>query len=248
MRSTAEVFSGAVLAVLLLGPSAAPAQAAEDWDFTPGEYGSLQGQGGDLELAGDSAWVPDKLKSNLLKTLKFALDPKRKPPVTAGVSVKDFYHGHIACPKPCPKATVTALSAFRKAQEAREGAALGGEWFDDVTRANLERYGQALNEGEEAAGRLLQSLLKDDCKVIYHTYEYSAPKGMKTNDKRRNIKTPIGPGPPAGFVPPKVSASSWTQNYCPILQFAFLVDQNGKVHVTLGSTRELSAVTGSPMN
>jgi hypothetical protein len=33
-----------------------------------------------------------------------------------------------------------------------------------------------------------------------------------------------------------------------VLQFAFLVDETGVVHVTTGTTPNLSRVTGTPMN
>jgi hypothetical protein len=101
---------------------------------------------------------------------------------------------------------------------------------------------------QAAAGKLLKDCLKAGCGVVYHTYEYNAPAGMKFGDPRRNIYTPNGAGgKPQGFTPPdENNASSYMQNYCVVLQFAFLIDSSGKIHVTTGTVGELSAITGVP--
>ena len=72
---------------------------------------------------------------------------------------------------------------------------------------------------------------------------------MKDGSPIRNIRTPIG-GTPAGYDPSgtEKSADQWEDEYDEVLQFAFLVDQAGIVHVTVGTTVNLSRVTGTPLN
>ena len=72
---------------------------------------------------------------------------------------------------------------------------------------------------------------------------------MDSGSPIRNIMTPIG-GSPAGYDPSGAGkdANQYTDKNVPILQFAFLVDETGVIHVTTGSFRELSRVTGSPIN
>ena len=71
---------------------------------------------------------------------------------------------------------------------------------------------------------------------------------MKPCDPTRNIKTDID-GTPAGYSPPDIeNASSYADEFRDVLQFAFLVDENGVIHVTVGTTYNLSRVTGTPLS
>jgi hypothetical protein len=221
--------------------------AADDWTFTPGEYGTLTGGGGDLTLHADSDWVPPAIRDNLLKTLKTLLDPKRDPPSTAGVSVRDLYHGHIVCPRPCPEELVAAISALAKADDVDDAAALGGESWGPVTAGNLERFVEAKRRSEARTRELVSKFFREDCAIIYHTYEYNMPDGMTVGDPRRNILTPFD-GDPRGFIPPDgKDPVSYTRKYCTLAQIVFLVDETGQVHVTTGTVADLSKVVGSPL-
>ena len=224
-------------------------QRKEDWNFTPADYAALVKQGKELRFAADSAWFPEPLQQNLLATLKFALTSK-KPVRTAGVSVKDFYHGHFVVPK--AKATADLrdkVSAFDTKTQAIQGKALGGEWFNHVTKENLAAYTKAMQETEQLATALLAEALKiDGAAVHYHTFENS---GWKSNfgSATRNILTPIG-GAPAGYDPSGTGkdANAFRDKYQEVLQFAFLVDETGVVHVTVGTVPNLSRVTGTPLD
>jgi hypothetical protein len=224
-------------------------QRKEDWDFTPADYSALQKGKKELTFGADSAWFPKALQDNLLATLKFTLT-STKPVRTAGVNVKDFYHGHFVVPKGKKTPDMQAKGAeFVKKSEQLQGAALGGNYFDPITQANLPAYTKAMQATETAATPILQDALKiKGAAVIYHTYEVTGPS-MKPGSPTRNIRTPIG-GSPAGYDPSgtEKSANQYSDEYSTILQFAFLVDEAGVIHVTVGTTSNLSRVTGTPMD
>lgn len=224
-------------------------QRKEDWDFTPADYAALTKQKKELRFGADSAWFPKALQENLLTTLKFVLT-STKPVRTAGVNVKDFYHGHFVVPKGTLTADLAkAISEHRTKSEALKAKALGGNWFDPVTKENLPAYTKAMQETEKLATPLLEAALKiKGAAVIYHTFESGSP-GMKFGSPTRNIRTPIG-GTPAGYDPSgtEKSANQYLDEYSAVLQFAFLIDEAGVVHVTVGTTSNLSRVTGTPLD
>jgi hypothetical protein len=53
-------------------------------------------------------------------------------------------------------------------------------------------------------------------------------------------------GTPEDYAPPGGNSGYLKENHH-ILQFAFLVDDEGRVHVTVGTTKQLSKVSGSPL-
>lgn len=224
-------------------------QKKEDWDFTPADYKALQKARKELTFGADSAWFPKALQDNLLATLKFTLT-STKPARTAGVNVKDFYHGHFVVPKgKKPPDMDTKRAEFTRKSEELQGKALGGHYFDKITGTNLPAYTKAMQATESAATPILQEALKiKGAAVIYHTYELTGPS-MQPGSPTRNIRTPIG-GSPAGYDPSgtEKSANQYADEYSTILQFAFLVDETGVIHVTVGTTFNLSRVTGTPMN
>jgi hypothetical protein len=228
--------------------SQAALQRKEDWNFTPADYAALVKQGKELRFAADSGWLPEPLQQNLLTTLKFALTSKN-PARTAGVNLKDFYHGHFVVPKAKASEDLkTKASAFERKSEAIQGKALGGEWFDPVTKENLAAYVKAMQETEQVAIPLLTEALKiAGAAVHYHTFELSGPK-LKPGSATRNILTPIG-GAPTGYDPSGTGkdANAFRDEYHEVLQFAFLVDETGVIHVTVGTTMNLSRVTGTPI-
>lgn len=220
-------------------------QKKEDWDFSAADYEALKKKKKDLRFGGDSAWVPKKLKDNILATLKFALTAT-KPARTGGINVLDFYHGHLAVPiKSVTTKLDTSISNFNTASDDLEQKATGG---GDVTTKNLGKFSKAMVAIEKLATPLVNEALKiKGATCIYHTYEWSGPSGMKVGDPTRNIKTDID-GSPAGYSPPDIDdASSYANDFRPVLQFAFLVDENGVIHVTFGTTSNLSRVTGTPL-
>src|SRR5438105_3323527 len=103
----------------------AVAQRKEDWDFTPADYAALVKGKKELRFDADSAWFPKALQENLLTTLKFTLT-STKPARTAGVNVKDFYHGHFVVPRGKMSGLSTKTSEFETKSEALQGKALGG--------------------------------------------------------------------------------------------------------------------------
>ncbi len=223
-------------------------QKKEDWDFTPADYAALVKEKKDLRFAPDSAWFPKALQENLLTTLKVALT-STKPARTAGLNVKDFYHGHFVIPKGTMKPGLrTKISEFGTKSEELQGKALGGDYFDDITKEKLPAYTKAMQETEKLATPILDEALKiKGAAVIYHTYEMSGPQ-MQPGSPTRNIRTLIG-GTPAGYDPSgkERSANQYMDEYNSVLQFAFLVDETGVIHVTVGTTSNLSRVTGTPL-
>ncbi len=221
----------------------------EDWNFTPAEYDALVKGQGQLQMAVDSGWFPPKLQANLLALLNHVLDPKLAPSSTAGVNVKDLYHGHVALPKrtAIPADLRKKMDAF-EAVEKKVNQDVFGKDFPDVSAANIAKYKEATEkELLPAAKEMLDELLKvKGAVVIYHSFELSGPQ-MKVGDPRRNIRVPLDTNKPEHFKPPdENNASSWMREFTPILDFSFLVDVSGKVHVRTGSTSELSTVTGKP--
>ena len=71
---------------------------------------------------------------------------------------------------------------------------------------------------------------------------------MSVGDLRRNIRLGLHETEPKHFNPPDPNnASSIEQDYDYILQFAFLIDRNGQIHVTVGSREQLSIIIGHPV-
>jgi len=234
-------------------PTPAPATTAApvgDWDFTPADYGALKKGGGALSFAPGSEWFPEPLRKNLLATLVKLLDPKLSPTATAGVNVKDFYHGHVLVPVgKFPAGHFKANETYNKELDSRVGKALGGQTFDPVTAGNLEAFRQALKEVQPFATKVLTPVLTmPGAVVLYHTFELSGPR-MQPGDPRRNWMTPLDTNTPAGYSPPDPdNASSYGRDYNHIFQFAFLIDDQGRIHLQPGSTKQLRAVTGEPGN
>jgi hypothetical protein len=223
-------------------------QRKEDWDFTPKEHAALVKRKKDLSFGADSAWFPKALQDNLLATLQFALTAK-EPARTAGVNVRDFYHGHFGIPKGKMTAELTkALAEFKTTSEELQAEARGGD-SKPVTKGNLAAYTKAMQATEKLATPILEAALKiEGAAVVYHTFE-SGGRGLKDGSPIRNIRTLIG-GTPAGYDPSgtEKSAAQWEDEYDEVLQFAFLADQAGVVHVTVGTTINLSRVTGTPLD
>jgi hypothetical protein len=223
-------------------------QKKEDWDFTPDDYKALVKKKKDLKFGPDSAWFPKALQNNLLTTIKFVLT-STKPVRTAGINVKDFYHGHFVIPNNKLTKTLRGKTRdFETKSEQLQGKALGGDWFDPVTKSNLPAFTKAMQKTEKLATPLLEEALKiKGAAGFYHTFEISGPP-MKPGSPIRNIMTPIG-GTPSGYDPSGVekSANQFRDKYFEILQFAFLVDETGVIHVTTWTTSNLSRVTGTPM-
>ena len=232
--------------VIQQGNSVPFVQKKDDWDFTPADYDALKKKKKELRFGADSAWVPQKLKDNILATLKFALTAT-KPARTGGISVLDFYHGHLAVPVTSVTTKLeTSITKFNTASEGLEQKAKGE---GDVTKKNLGKFSKAMVAIEKLATPLVNEAIKiKGATVIYHTYEWSGPSEMKPGDPTRNIKTDID-GTPAGYSPPDIdNASSYAEEFHDVLQFAFLVDENGVIHVTVGTTYNLSRVTGTPLS
>jgi hypothetical protein len=228
-----------------------PSPVAEDWNFTPAEYAALVKGHGQLQMAVDSGWFPPQLQANLLALLNYVLDPNLTPSSTSGVNVKDLYHGHVALPKatPIPPDLRTKMNAF-EAAETKVNQDVFGKDYPDVTAANVAKYAEAtVRDLLPAAKAVLEQLLKvNGAVVVYHSFEDASTRpGMKVGDPRRNIMVPLDTNKPVHFTPPdENNASTWMRNYTEILQFSFLVDAGGKVHVRTGSTSQLSTVTGKP--
>jgi hypothetical protein len=214
--------------------------------LTPAKYETLKNAGRSLTFGSDSSWFPKPLQDNLKRTLDMVLTSKN-PACTEGVNVRDFYHGHVIIPRnkttPAFHATIREFNAKTEELEAK---ALGGHDYDPVTKENIKAFAEAVQQTEQRATPLLNEALKvDGAAVLYHTFESNTPTGMMPGSSTRNILTPIV-GSPRGYKGSESSADQYLNQYCHVLQFAFLVDEKGVVHVTVGSTKHLSRVTGRP--
>ncbi len=220
----------------------------EDWNFTPSDFAKLVEAKKKLKMASDSTWVAQKLQDNIIATLNHLLDPNLTPSATTGVSVEDLYHGHLALPKSATFAPALreAKKEFEAEEEKVEKDVLGGTTLD-VPAAKVPAYTKAMKE------RLLPKLavvFNEAAKVtgavvIYHTFEHNMPAGMKVGDPRRNWKTPLDTNVPEPYSPPDINnASSWMREFSNVIQFSFLVDREGGIHVRTGSDFILSTVTG----
>jgi hypothetical protein len=224
----------------------ATVQKKEDWDFTPADYKALLKGKKELRFGPDSAWLPKALQDNLLTTLKFTLT-STKPVRTEGVNVNDFYHGHFVVPKGKMASLSKMRTEFRAKSDELQAKALGGSSADLVTTGNLAAYTKALQETEKLATPLIEEALKiEGAAVIYHTFEVSDARRMNLGSPTRNIRTIIG-GTPEGYDPSgkEVSADQYTNEYYLVLEFGFLVDETGVIHVTAGTN--LSGITGTPL-
>ena len=221
-----------------------------DWNFTPEDYGKLVQKGGDLGYDADSDWLPQELKDNLKITLKQVLDPKTNKRNTAGVNTKDFYHGHVVCPKPCGDECKAARKEYKAANKT---ATESIDKLGKITKDNVDKLKEAVAAEAKAATAALKNCLKSGCGVVYHTYEVKRPPELKDkpNDPRTNLFTPNGGTKAEEFTAPTKSDGSsfedennYQNKYCLLLQFAFLIDKNGKIHVVPGTFDRLPAVTG----
>ncbi|MCM0607012.1 MAG: hypothetical protein KA715_13055 [Xanthomonadaceae bacterium] len=121
-----------------------------------------------------------------------------------------------------------------------------------MTEENLKQYTEAVVETEsyysEIAKRVLSEKLCEKMVVIYHTFEASGPSRLMPGDARRNFIVPFGKAPIHFQTRDINSASGWEEDHTEVFQFSFLIDENGVVHASTGSTSELSRVTGRPEN
>jgi hypothetical protein len=239
------------LAHVVQGRGDVPAiiQRKEDWDFTPADYAELRKKKGDLKIAADSSFVPAKLQENILATLRYTLDRKRKPAATAGVNLYDFYHGHLAVPNNKTGLTVDAIEARSKYKKefTRQTVKTLGDEYAKVTTKNLPAYTKGITATLPLLGKAMEEGVKiPGAAVMYHTYESTAADlGIDPKDPRRNYLTPFDSNQPKPYKVPK-GKSDWNDEYINYLEFTFLVDQKGEVHVRPGTIAPLSTVIGEP--
>ena len=228
----------------------------ETWDYTPANFAALKKSKGDLKLAADSSWVPAKLQENLLKTLRYVLDAKRSPSATEGINPMDFYHGHLIVPDNKTGLTIDAIEArktYKKEWDKQTAATLGGD-YAKVTDKNVGAYTKGIKSVLPLLGTAMEEVMKiKGAAVMYHTFELTNPsdlakknKWIQPNDPRRNFLTPFDTNTPQPFKLPK-GQHDYMDKYVHYLEFTFLADQNGEVHVRPGGRDPLSTITGAPI-
>lgn len=224
----------------------------EDWNFTPKDYAALKKAKGDLKMAADSSWVPAKLQENILNTLRYTLDAKRSPSATEGINVNDFYHGHLVIPNTgnFNVDASEARSKYKKELAKQTTKALGGE-YEAVTSKNIGAYTKGVKATLPLLGKAMEEFIKlKGAAVMYHTFELTVPsdlaakkQGLDPSDPRRHYLTPLDTNTPKQYKLPKGS-DSYLDHYTHYLEFTFLVDENGEVHVRPGGRDPLSTITG----
>ncbi|HZE70841.1 MAG TPA: DUF4157 domain-containing protein [Pyrinomonadaceae bacterium] len=229
----------------------------DDWDFTPADFQALTTKKGKLKVSSDSSWFPKPFQDNLIATLGALLDPKRNPSATEGVNVRDFYHGHVVLPGKTyptfPSAVTEKRDTYNKKKKELYEKALGSE-RGDVTAENLGKYTEAVKATLPLAGEVLKEVAKlKGAAVIYHTFEAVTPKELlakgeklAAGDVRRNHITPLDTNKPVPYSTANSDSAYFSPEYFTVLQFSFLVDAKGEVHIRTNSTDELSTVTGKP--
>jgi hypothetical protein len=223
----------------------------EDWNFTPADYTALKKRKRDLRLAADSSFVPRALCVNILNTLRYALDEKLSPAATEGINDVDFYHGHLAVPNTKKGLSIDlqeARTRHRREFEKRTIETLGGE-YDPVTPKNVAAYTASMKTNVlPLLGKAMEEWVKfPGAAVMYHSYETTAlKKGIAADDPRRNMLTPLDTNTPQPYSVPK-GMTSWTDQYISYMEFTFLVDQQGEVHVRSSTRDSMSTITGAPV-
>jgi len=231
------------------------------WNFTPSDFGKLQGAGKDLTIAKDSSWFPSKLQDNLLNTLRFLLGPKISPSGTEGVNVLDFFHGHLVVAKkdllmdwegkerPPEQATKHA-EEFEKQEKSAAAKTLGGKLTETkygphltfggkypLTARNLPAFTTAIEKLLPAFGNVLEEGAKvPGAAVMYHTFELTPPSDLAAKGQKLDNENPR-----RHYVTPldtnsprqytPPSGGNYEKEYVIIAPFSFLVDTNGAVHV-----------------
>jgi Domain of unknown function (DUF4157) len=194
-------------------------QAAEDWNFTRGDYAKVTGTGQKkLTVASDSSWFPAKLQQNLLSTLDFVFGPTISPPATEGVNATDFFHGHLVIKKdPATAAQTTTAAAQGDKVDAdlktKRTAALGKEVkFENVGPApnfpitsgypfvrdatssaeqKVAAYKGAVENVEPSLGKVMEDAAKiPGAAVMYHTFEFSQPSDLALMGQKIDPNSP----------------------------------------------------------
>jgi hypothetical protein len=233
---------------------------ADDWDFTPDDYAQLSAGKKKLRVSSDSSWFPEPFQANVLATLNYLLGPTEGERGTYGVNVRDFYHGHVCIKKEkleqegFPPTNVTDKIGTYHGYKTSAEATIGG-LTGRVTEQNLPAYTQAVQRSLPAAGDALNEAAKvKNVGIVYHTFEEKEHRPeMRSGDPRRNYWTPNDTNTPEGFTTPDPDfAPSYSIGpkapFIHVFEFGFLVDRNGEVHIRPGSLRELSTVTGKPLD
>ena len=246
------------LAHVVQNDGAAPdaIRCKEDWNFTPKDFATLKKSKKDLKMASDSSWVPAKLQENILNTLRYTLDAKRSPSATEGINIDDFYHGHLVVPdndKGLSIDATDARSAFQKELAKQTTKALGGE-YENVTMKNLGAYTKGIKATLPLLGKAMEEVMKiKGAAVMYHTFELTVPsdlaakkQGLDPSDPRRHYITPFDTNTPKPYKLPKGS-DGYLDHYIHYLEFTFLVDENGEVHVRPGGRDSTTTITGKSL-
>jgi hypothetical protein len=126
------------------------------------------------------------------------------------------------------------------------------------TRAEVARYAAEIKALESSFTDVLNETIQiPGAAVVYHTFEYNQPTDLKaasqrldSESPRRQYVTPLDTNTPAPFGSP---SRNYKNEYPPVLDFSFLVDGDGAVHVrpfdsgppsSGNTTNELSTITG----
>ncbi|MBI4404673.1 MAG: hypothetical protein HY537_10950 [Deltaproteobacteria bacterium] len=239
--------------ILILLGFAFFAQAKTSWNFTPSDYSDLMKQNKKLTFHEDSYWFPEVYARTLLEVLHWSLTTK--PEVTWGINVNDFYHGHVLCKKPLDsdieKNERNIFSRLYERSRKTLYDAVDGK-SEEEYQTHFAHYLSIMNEIEMRAGDFLTKLHSTgkciDERLLFHSFERVGPAGMKPGDSLRNFMAFPNATTPIPYTPPDIeNADSYQQEYVNVVQFFFLVDETGQLHVTVGFPQDLSKIVGFPV-
>ncbi len=226
----------------------------EPWNYTPAQYKENIKKGIYLTFSEDSYWFPELLRQDFLSTLEYILSEEDGIIRTRGVNMEDFNHCHILCSGKCTNELENITLNFERNFRMERSLAMGGggKYDESFTRANLYGANLVIVKYEKIAANIINYLINSNkCNrpaILCHTFEENTPKEMRYGDPRRNIITFLGEKP-NGYSPPDIDyASSYTQEFCHVLQIPFLIDSNGKIHITVGVDTNVNRFTGRIMN
>jgi hypothetical protein len=203
-------------------------------NFTWADLKRLKGK---LVMAADSAWVPSVIGDNIIRIIKYVLDPRNAKdglPLCQGINIQDLYHAHISTP--------TGTKKPEEFETKRKN-------FDPKYDAELEKIAPYLSgtaniptPAERQAIRQLDANSLPDFKalvelvvqnfpragMIYHPYEEFMPAGMTTGNPNRNIILPFS-GTTPSFGAYLSTDPELASNYGAVLTIYFLVSPKGEI-------------------
>jgi hypothetical protein len=228
------------------------------WNFTRGDYKTLtEFAGSQLTFSPLSLWLPVAIKNRLLILFNKLLNPAHSPSATWGVHGCDWFHCHLGLWSGTPNVAISAASAAWRTtavQISQSIDAVRAPFLVNlgIPAANVPAYRVAYAARlalPDVATMLNTYAALPEAVMVHHTYEWPAWRpNMQPYDVRKHwmvdangqVSTPLY------RTPLDLNAAQNRDEFiCEgSIQIDFLIDKSGVIHPVLGSSRDLSVVTG----